>query len=246
MMSPGSHLIDPARPVGGKHRARAAPPRCASSSGPGSIRSVLMLSPKRPGAPGEHVSGHARPPINSPASAICPAIAEAATVAGEAMKMRALGSPMRPLKLRVLAVMQVSPGPEHPHMPAKAGAAGRRGHHRAGLDQRLDIAGLQRGGIDRLRSPASRSAGPRARPCGPCTTRAASARSSSVPLAQEPINAWSIFSPATSATGTELRITASGSATSGVIAREVDRPALGIGRRRRRGAAARTAPGCAP
>ena len=46
-----------------------------------------------------------------------PVRAEAATVAGEAMKMRALGSPMRPLKLRGLAVMQVSPGPSTPMWP---------------------------------------------------------------------------------------------------------------------------------
>ena len=39
--------------------------------------------------------------------------------------MRALGSPMRPLKLRVLAVMQISPGAEHAHVAAAAGAAGR-------------------------------------------------------------------------------------------------------------------------
>jgi len=33
--------------------------------------------------------------------------------------MRAVGSPMRPLKLRVLAVMQVSPAPSTPMWPPK-------------------------------------------------------------------------------------------------------------------------------
>src|SRR5271169_2712392 len=55
--------------------------------------------------------------VNAPGWVITPATAEAATVAGEAMKMRALGSPMRPLKLRVLAVMHVSPGPSTPIWP---------------------------------------------------------------------------------------------------------------------------------
>ena len=45
------------------------------------------------------------------------AIAAAATVAGEAMKIFALAAPMRPLKLRVLAVMQTSPGPSVPMWP---------------------------------------------------------------------------------------------------------------------------------
>ena len=53
-----------------------------------------------------------------------PAIAEAATVAGEAMYTRELGSPMRPLKFRVLEVMQTScsastpmwPPPQAPHV----------------------------------------------------------------------------------------------------------------------------------
>ena len=74
---------------------------------------------------------------NSRGSVITPVIADAATVAGDPMKMRALGSPMRPLKLRVVAVMQVSFGPQHAHMAAAAGAAGRRRHHRAGVDQQF-------------------------------------------------------------------------------------------------------------
>ena len=51
---------------------------------------------------------------------------------------------MRPLKLRVLAVMQVSPGPSTPIWPPIAGAAGRRRHDGAGLEQVCEIAGLQR------------------------------------------------------------------------------------------------------
>ena len=39
---------------------------------------------------------------------------------------------------------------EHAHMAADAGAAGRRCHDRAGLHQRRDIAGGQRGAMDRL------------------------------------------------------------------------------------------------
>ena len=44
-------------------------------------------------------------------------VEEIRTVEGEAMKMRAEGSPIRPLKLRVLAVMQTSFGPSTPIWP---------------------------------------------------------------------------------------------------------------------------------
>jgi hypothetical protein len=43
-----------------------------------------------------------------------PVIAEAATVAGDAMKISASALPMRPVKLRVLDVMHTSPGPTTP------------------------------------------------------------------------------------------------------------------------------------
>ena len=48
-----------------------------------------------------------------------PVIAEAATVAGEPMKIWALGLPMRPLKFRVDAVMHVSSSPRRPMCPPK-------------------------------------------------------------------------------------------------------------------------------
>ena len=43
-----------------------------------------------------------------------PVIADAATVAGEAMKISASELPIRPVKLRVLDVMHTSPGPITP------------------------------------------------------------------------------------------------------------------------------------
>ena len=46
-----------------------------------------------------------------------PVSAEAATVAGDAIHTCELGSPMRPLKLRVLDVMQTSSGPSTPMWP---------------------------------------------------------------------------------------------------------------------------------
>ena len=45
---------------------------------------------------------------------ITPVTAEAATVAGEPMNTSACGLPMRPLKLRVDAVMQTSPSARSP------------------------------------------------------------------------------------------------------------------------------------
>src|SRR6202012_2989349 len=47
-------------------------------------------------------------------SVIYPVIADAATVAGEAMKISASVLPIRPVKLRVLDVMHTSPGPITP------------------------------------------------------------------------------------------------------------------------------------
>jgi hypothetical protein len=43
-----------------------------------------------------------------------PVIADAATVAGDAMKISASVLPIRPVKLRVLEVMHTSPGPTTP------------------------------------------------------------------------------------------------------------------------------------
>jgi hypothetical protein len=43
-----------------------------------------------------------------------PVIAEAATVAGDAMKISASVLPIRPVKFRVLDVMHTSPGPTTP------------------------------------------------------------------------------------------------------------------------------------
>src|SRR6188472_2350945 len=56
-----------------------------------------------------------------------PVIADAATVAGDPMYTLELGSPMRPLKLRVVAVMHTSSGPitpmcPPPHAPHVGGA----------------------------------------------------------------------------------------------------------------------------
>ena len=63
----------------------------------------------------------------APGSVITPVNAEAATVAGEPMYTFELGSPMRPLKLRVVAVMHTSSGPmtpmwPPPHAPQVGGA----------------------------------------------------------------------------------------------------------------------------
>src|ERR1700722_17434605 len=52
-------------------------------------------------------------------SVITPAIADAATVAGDGMNTSAEGLPMRPLKFRVDAVMHTSPSPSPPICPPK-------------------------------------------------------------------------------------------------------------------------------
>jgi hypothetical protein len=51
---------------------------------------------------------------NSRGSVIRPVNADAATVAGDPMYTLELGSPMRPLKLRVVDVMHTSSGPITP------------------------------------------------------------------------------------------------------------------------------------
>jgi hypothetical protein len=48
------------------------------------------------------------------ASVMYPATAEAATVAGDAMKISASVLPIRPVKFRVLEVTHTSPGPSTP------------------------------------------------------------------------------------------------------------------------------------
>ncbi len=133
--------------------------------------------------------------------------------------MLASGEPMRPLKVRVLAGMQNLARREHPHVAADARAAGGVGDDRARpRSQDRDIA---RARGRRGRSPGepgvtmSRTPGATRRPA---TTLAATAKSSSVPLAQEPMKAWSILVPTTSPTLTELFTIESGSATSGSIA----------------------------
>jgi hypothetical protein len=127
--------------------------------------------------------------------------------------MRAPGSPMRPLKLWVLAVMQVSPGPS---MAGETRAVGVRRDHRTCLHQVRNAPPSENGVEHLLRcrgdeEPAPPGSDPIFRPL---TTRAASAKSPRVPLAQQPTNACWIGTPVAPATGTELRITASGRATS--------------------------------
>ena len=73
-------------------------------------------------------------------SVMYPVIADAATVAGEAMKISASVLPIRPVKLRVLDVMHTSPGPTHAHVVAEAGAAGGVGDDTAGVGDVLQVA----------------------------------------------------------------------------------------------------------
>src|SRR5689334_7652367 len=105
------------------------------------MRSVLMLSPTfHTRALNFTRSSYCR---NSRGSVIVPAIADAATVAGEAMNTRELGSPMRPLKLRVVEVMQIS---------AAASTTGRRSDSCARFHQSCDRAALQRVAVNDLGS----------------------------------------------------------------------------------------------
>ena len=117
-----------------------------------------------------------------------PRIAEAATVAGEAMYIRALASPILPLKLRVDAVMHVSFAPSipmcvPPHAP-----------HVEAVTTAPALASV-------VIIPASLAARYTLCDAGvtmnhvfgctrwPRTTSAASARSCRVPFAHEPTNA---------------------------------------------------------
>src|SRR5215204_2558123 len=145
MMSPGAiWSTQPGRFA--ENTARACSASVAVNSGPGSIRSVLMSSPNfqtRPIviAPSSDrvgvrdMAGHGRGGDRGgrchvdAGGLVAHAAAEIARAGGDAG----------------LA------GADHAHVPAVAGAAGRRGHHGAGLEQGLRVAGLRRGGRDALR-----------------------------------------------------------------------------------------------
>ncbi len=84
------------------------------------------------------------------ASVMYPVIADAATVAGEAMKISASGLPIRPVKLRVLDVMHTSPGADHAHVVAEARTAGRVGDDAARVRDVLQVAQAHRLAVHRL------------------------------------------------------------------------------------------------
>src|SRR4029077_7505736 len=78
-------------------------------------------TPSREGQRQGRIECHDRFAIMSRGSAIWPAIAEQATVAGEAREMVASVAPKRPKSFRVPVLMEVSPGASGAILPAAQG-----------------------------------------------------------------------------------------------------------------------------